>query len=39
MGVDPDPVAHLAAEQLPDGHAEILALDVPAGLLDGAHAR
>lgn len=28
------PVGHLPAEQLPDGHAEGLALDVPAGHLD-----
>jgi hypothetical protein len=40
VGVDAHLVARGAAEQLVDGHAEQLALDVPEGLLDAAqHAR
>ena len=36
MGVDADPVARRAAEQLVDGHAQGLALDVPEGHVDAA---
>jgi hypothetical protein len=38
--VDADLVAHLAAEQVADRHAQMLALDIPQGLVDpgqGAH--
>ncbi len=41
VGIDAHPVAHLAAEQTPDRHAEMLAEDVPERDLDardGAHA-
>ena len=37
MGIDAHPVAHLAAEQLPDRHAQRLALDVPQRVLDARH--
>src|SRR6185437_1480923 len=39
MRIDAHPVADLAAEQIPDGLADILALDVPERLFDGADRR
>src|ERR1700722_9364140 len=36
MGVDADPVTHLAPKQRPDRLAQFFALDVPAGLFDRA---
>ena len=37
MGVDPNPIARIAAEQLPDRFTAIFAEDVPQRLLDRAH--